>query len=124
MPLIQLWNNRLYESVGVSLFHLGVAFSLLHVMERRYSLLNSPLMVWVGAVSYSLYLWQQVFLNRWSTAPWTAFPLNLVLAFLLAAASYYMVEQPFLKLRGRFSPARVPFVVAPQPSSAVAITGD
>jgi peptidoglycan/LPS O-acetylase OafA/YrhL len=110
IPLAQLWSNRWYESVGFSVFHIGVALSLLHVMMRRYWVLNWAPLIWVGSVSYSLYLWQQPFLNRWSSAPWAAFPLNLALAMLFAAASYYLVEQPFLKLRERRSPKR-PFLV-------------
>jgi peptidoglycan/LPS O-acetylase OafA/YrhL len=111
IPLTQLWSNRFYESVGFTIFQLGAAFSLIHVMERRYWLLNSAPFVWVGSISYSLYLWQQPFLNRWSSAPWAAFPLNLALAVLFAAASYYLVEEPFLKLRELRSPKALPFIV-------------
>jgi peptidoglycan/LPS O-acetylase OafA/YrhL len=110
-PLTQLWSNRFYESLGFTIFQLGVALSLIHVMERRYWLLNSAPFVWVGTISYSLYLWQQPFLNRWSAAPWAAFPLNLALAVLFAAASYYLVEEPFLKLRELRSPKALPFIV-------------
>ncbi len=114
MPLTQFWSNRWYESVGVSVFHLGVALSLLHVVARRYWLLNFAPVVWVGTVSYSLYLWQQPFLNRWSSAPWAAFPLNLSLAVAAAAVSYYLVEKPFLDLRERRSPKpRLHLVRAP-----------
>lgn len=106
VPLTQFWNNRVYETIGFSVFHVGVALSLLHVMERRYAFLNSSPMVWLGEVSYSLYLWQQFFFDRRSSALWAAFPLNVVLALLLAAASYYLVEQPCLKLRDRWAPKR------------------
>jgi peptidoglycan/LPS O-acetylase OafA/YrhL len=110
IPLTQFWSNRVYESIGFSVFHLGVALSLVHVMKRRYRLLNAAPMVWMGSISYSLYLWQQPFLNRWSSGLWAAFPLNLELAVLFAAASFYLVEQPFLKLREQRSPKR-PFLV-------------
>ena len=118
LPLIQFWNSRVYQTIGLSALHLGIALSLRHMMERRYSLLNSPPVMWVGGISYSLYLWQQLFLNRWSISPWAAFPLNLVVSLLLAAASYYLVEQPSLKLRERFSPRRIPFVVSTQIANA------
>jgi peptidoglycan/LPS O-acetylase OafA/YrhL len=111
IPLTQLWSNRFYESVGFTIFQLGAALSLIHIMERRYWILNSAPFVWVGSISYSLYLWQQPFLNRWSSAPWAAFPLNLALAVLFAAASYYLVEEPFLKLRELRSPKALPFIV-------------
>jgi peptidoglycan/LPS O-acetylase OafA/YrhL len=64
--------------------------------------LNARAVVWIGALSYSLYLWQQPFLNRSSQALLNSFPMNLVAAFACAVASYYLIERPFLKLRRRF----------------------
>ena len=53
----------------------------------------------VGVMSYSIYLWQQVFLNRTSDALFTSFPTNIGLVLVLAALSYFAVERPFLRLR-------------------------
>lgn len=61
--------------------------------------LNSRPLVFIGVISYSLYLWQQPFINRDSQAAWTAFPLNIFLAFTLAVMSYYIVERPSLAIR-------------------------
>jgi peptidoglycan/LPS O-acetylase OafA/YrhL len=63
--------------------------------------LNLRPVAFVGVLSYSLYLWQQLFLNRNSTAWINAFPQNLVLAIAAALASYFLLEKPFLKLRTR-----------------------
>lgn len=65
-------------------------------------ILNSKPFEFVGLLSYSLYLWQQPFLNRASHSLVAAFPFNLALASLVALCSYYIVEKPFLKLRKRF----------------------
>jgi len=67
-------------------------------------LLNWRPVVFIGALSYSLYLWQKAFLNpEWPVHAWPAWPaklpMNLVLAFGMAILSYYVVEQPFLKLK-------------------------
>ncbi|MFC5490849.1 acyltransferase family protein [Dokdonella soli] len=62
-------------------------------------LLNLRPVVFIGTLSYSLYLWQQPFLNRHADAPVTAFPLNLALAFAAALLSYFIIERPFLRLR-------------------------
>ena len=71
--------------------------------------LNSRSLIWLGTLSYSLYLWQQPFLNRTAPALLSSFPVNLAAAFLCASASYYLIETPFLKLRRRFrSSAKVP----------------
>ena len=57
--------------------------------------------MWIGTLSYSLYLWQQPFLNRHSDAWFAAFPLNVGLAFAAALVSYYLVERPVLSWRAR-----------------------
>ncbi|HYW77826.1 MAG TPA: acyltransferase [Gammaproteobacteria bacterium] len=63
--------------------------------------LNWKPIAFVGVLSYSLYLWQQPFLDRHSDAWVTAFPQNLVLAFAAALLSYFVVERSFLGLRRR-----------------------
>jgi peptidoglycan/LPS O-acetylase OafA/YrhL len=99
LPLVQLWHSRFYQFAGVTAFHIGVALSIKHITTRRYAVLNLSPVAWLGTISYSLYLWQQPFLDRTSSAWWAAFPWNVVLALLLASASFYLVERPFLSLR-------------------------
>jgi len=111
VPLVQLWSASVYQTIGLSVLHLGIALSIRHVMERRYALLNSGPVMWLGGISYSLFLWQQLFLNRGSSGWWSAFPLNLVLAVSIAAASFYLIEQPFLELRERWTRPRLPRLV-------------
>ena len=58
-------------------------------------------------LSYSLYLWQQPFLNRCGSSVLKHFPLNCPLALDAARASYYAVEKTFLKLKKRSESPRV-----------------
>jgi peptidoglycan/LPS O-acetylase OafA/YrhL len=69
--------------------------------DRVGRVLNSRPFVFVGLISYSIYLWQQVFLNRYAASPSTSFPVNVTLAVVAALASYYLVEGPSLRLRQR-----------------------
>jgi peptidoglycan/LPS O-acetylase OafA/YrhL len=101
LPLLQFFSNRLYVVLGLTVLHLAIALTLDHVIRRRYALLNAPPVVWLGTMSYSLYLWQQPFLNRQWNYSWTAFPANLLLAFLFGCLSHYCVEKPFLAFRER-----------------------
>jgi peptidoglycan/LPS O-acetylase OafA/YrhL len=79
------------------LMHISTAGLLLHLVQRPYSILNVPPVVWLGKVSYSLYLWQQLFAYGTHRRPWYL----VLFALGLASASYYFVEQPMLRLRER-----------------------
>ena len=66
--------------------------------------LNARPLVWIGQMSYSLYLWQQVFCKD-SELLWLGrFPQNIVAAFLVAACSFYLIEAPIAKYRRKFAP--------------------
>jgi peptidoglycan/LPS O-acetylase OafA/YrhL len=79
---------------------LGVV-ALQHAMSRP-AWLEAPALVWVGKISYGLYLWHYVYLR-------TELPLvtALVLSVATAAASWYLVETPIRKLRERLEAPRV-----------------
>jgi peptidoglycan/LPS O-acetylase OafA/YrhL len=62
-------------------------------------MLNLRWIVFLGGLSYSLYLWQQVFLDPHSAAMFTSFPMNIGAALVVAAASFYFVERPALRLK-------------------------
>lgn len=68
--------------------------------------LNHPWAIKLGVMSYSLYLWQQVFLNRRLDHAITAFPLNVILALTCGWLSFRFVELPWLSLRDRIDRKR------------------
>lgn len=56
---------------------------------------------WRGRISYSLYLWQELFLAPGWKHPgawWQQWPANLPVTFALAIASYYFVEKPVIRV--------------------------
>jgi peptidoglycan/LPS O-acetylase OafA/YrhL len=98
--------RALYEGLGKSVIFLGVALGIDMVILRHESpagkLLNSRPLVWLGKLSYSLYLWQQVFLIvKREDQPYAWFPVNLGLAFLCAVVSYYLIERPSIQFGRR-----------------------
>jgi peptidoglycan/LPS O-acetylase OafA/YrhL len=85
------------------LMHLSIAGILLHVVQHPYRILNLRPVVWLGKISYGLYLWQQLFVFGEHARPWY----GVLFALGLAAASHYVVEQPMLRLRDRRSESKV-----------------
>ncbi len=66
-----------------------------------YRFLNCKPMNCLGLLSYSLYLWQQAFMNV--SGQWFGhFPQNVFFIFAAAMLSYYLIEKPFLKLKRKF----------------------
>lgn len=83
--------------------------SLIHVRSGiMYRVLNLPAIAWIGVLSYSLYVWQQLFLYPEGGDGYAAFafqtlPLALWLLTIAAILSYYLIERPFLLLKDRWS---------------------
>ena len=93
--------------LGQTIANLGIALILLGIVRQSGGLigrlLNARPLVTMGTLSYSLYLWQEPFLNFQSTHWVASFPQNLLLAFGAAWLSYRLVERPFLKLKDRLA---------------------
>ena len=70
---------------------------------------------WLGKLSYSLYIWQMLFLVPGERAmPWAqGFPTAFIFIIALASASYYLIERPFIML-GHYNFKRMPEKPAPQ----------
>ena len=94
---------RLSFLFGFSVMNLGIAlcvhWCVVHHHGRIGRVLNAAPFVYVGVLSYSMYLWQQIFLNRESAAVLNQFPANLLLAAAASVLSFYAIERPSLALR-------------------------
>ena len=93
-------------------FPLMVASTMLHPEEWLGRLLETPVFTFFGRISYSLYLWQQLFFIR---RPETSalrhvqgWPADLAGAVVCAVASYYLVEKPLMRLGHRVAPPVTP----------------
>ena len=91
--------------VGQTITNVAIALTIDWCVRRPESapvrFLELRPFVWIGTLSYSLYLWQQPLLNRHSDAFANRFPINLIGAFVLGSLSYYLIEKPVLRLRSR-----------------------
>jgi peptidoglycan/LPS O-acetylase OafA/YrhL len=88
-------------TIGYTLRGALISIVLLYVVRKSISfpgrLLNLGPIRHIGVISYSLYLWQQMF-----TGPHTRlFPLNLMAIGASAELSYWLIERPSFRLRDR-----------------------
>jgi peptidoglycan/LPS O-acetylase OafA/YrhL len=103
LALSVAFGKEWYYVCGQSIANVAIAAAIFWVLRSKRSwltiVLNSRGVVWCGVLSYSLYLWQEPFLNVESTAIYTTFPVNLCLTVAFAIASYAVIERPFLRLK-------------------------
>jgi peptidoglycan/LPS O-acetylase OafA/YrhL len=95
--------GKTIEGIGVALLLLQ---SVLLPNSGVYKLLNTPFLIWIGTLSYSLYIWQQLFsaptqLFGFNPVWWMSFPAWMLTTMAVACASYYFLEKPFMALRAR-----------------------
>ncbi len=90
-----------FGTIANILIAIVMMFSIYGPHGTWYHFLNLKTLNYLGLLSYSLYLWQQLFINR--TTHWiNQFPQNIILTFLCALFSYYIIEKPFLRIKTRF----------------------
>lgn len=79
--------------------------------------LEFPLLRWIGRLSYSLYIWQQLFLAFGETLRpfgfFSRFPINLVSLLVVSCLSYYLLERPMMRLGHSLATARPVVRTAP-----------
>jgi len=117
LPATLLWSALLWwtffgESISrplylsIQMVLIACLLGQLVLAERGWSLtlFRQPSMCYVGKISYSLYLWQQIFLvtkiPNWGVL--RLFPMNVLISFALAVVSYHLIEKPALRLKQRF----------------------
>lgn len=96
-----LESGKFDVDLAPSMIALSLALLVWAAVQRAPRLLETPTFIAIGLGSYSLYLWQEVFLNPHRGEWWAAFPQNLVLVVLFAVFSYRVIERPFLRLKQR-----------------------
>ncbi len=89
------WQTLLALFLFRPLYCFAIAGVVLHVVQTPYLVLNWKPVVWLGQISYSLYLWQEPFCAN----PQMRSGYWVLAALACAIASYYVVERPMLRLR-------------------------
>jgi peptidoglycan/LPS O-acetylase OafA/YrhL len=104
-----LWGEAVTHVWYLTVQMILAALILVHLLLSRetayLAAFSHPVAGWFGRISYSWYLWQQLF-TAFSTPTWHGlriFPFNLIASLLIAVASYKWIERPFLRLKDRVS---------------------
>jgi peptidoglycan/LPS O-acetylase OafA/YrhL len=141
-----LWLFVLLALVGLEMVHpiftplaLNILFpclllsTVIHPASILGRLLEWKPLRWIGALSYSMYLWQQLFLQpralagsieaRSGFAHLQVWPWNVVLILATASTSYYLLEQPAIRLGHQLARSLVRRSVAAAPPTELAPAG-
>jgi peptidoglycan/LPS O-acetylase OafA/YrhL len=105
-----LFHNYQLPFIGVIISPIFTSLLVLSVIYYRkcliFNFLNLKPIIYIGTLSYSLYIWQQIFVYD---QPWGhsfryghSLILNIVLLVITAMISYHLYEKPILKLKERF----------------------
>lgn len=114
-PFLVLKFRGMYDlTVGMTLTNIGISSLLLFSIYKQNSwhrFLNLKFIATVGVLSYSIYIWQQLFLFtdvKWlfidigSTRFYlNRFPQNIFFVILISCLSYYLYEKRILKYKNR-----------------------
>jgi peptidoglycan/LPS O-acetylase OafA/YrhL len=93
------------QAIGIPVVLL---FTVLHFRSPLGVVLEARPLAWLGRISYSVYLWQQLFLV-WNGAgttllfPLQRWPVNIATVLVVAAASYYLIEKSCIRLGSRLA---------------------
>lgn len=100
-----LWRIHSLSRVPLAVMTLLIGLWIFRCVETPENmigkLLNSRPLSTIGVLSYSLYVWQEMFLI-YSPGTRTVIPWNLMATLGVAVVSYNLVEQPFLQFKSRF----------------------
>ncbi|MBK8725011.1 MAG: acyltransferase [Holophagaceae bacterium] len=105
--------SALTEAMVPTIQAVTVMIALWVTVERRTGLLfhalNARPVAWLGTLSYSLYVWQQLFVSHFAGPRlgglfFYDWRLWWLAALLTACTSYYLVEKPILGLKDRLLP--------------------
>jgi peptidoglycan/LPS O-acetylase OafA/YrhL len=105
-PLLDMYGGGAYGlPFGLTLRSLCVVFIIAWLGRNPGSwpakFLNTAPMRAIGVLSYSLYIWQELFMGKGYHTFSNSFIVSMAAALAAACVSYFLMEKPFLELRRR-----------------------
>jgi peptidoglycan/LPS O-acetylase OafA/YrhL len=104
------WNDFAMAYYGFIVVAVLAAILVLDLMTASSvwlkNLLSQRWLVWIGSISYGVYLWHYVVdrvMSEMGFRGATVLTFGTLITFAIASASYYAIEKPILRLKKRFS---------------------
>ncbi|MFN2501635.1 MAG: acyltransferase family protein [Pyrinomonadaceae bacterium] len=106
------WDSSIY-AYGLPIINLSTAFVIAYAVTSRPAwLANNKPLVWIGRISYGLYLWHHLIFivvrQRVTDSPWGILVVGSLVSISCAALSFYLLERPCLRLKARFVTGKPP----------------
>lgn len=93
---LKLFANHSFYSLIIGVL---IIVNIQPAEDYFYRFLNNKFVVKIGVISYSIYIWQQLFSS--GIIPFPSY-VNFGLVFVIALLSYHFLETPFLQLKKKF----------------------
>ncbi len=111
LPVFEFSKPEYRYTIGFTIQALAIAFAICQLLvlhtETPWRFLDTRPMRYLGSLSYGMYLYHlwglSIGRHPSASSPWLEFPLGLAVTIALAAASYYLIEQPAVILKRRFA---------------------
>jgi peptidoglycan/LPS O-acetylase OafA/YrhL len=104
-PLFEAKYKGLWFTVVLPLEQIAICVMMLWLIEhpggRIGKVFNSRPVVHLGVISYSLYIWQQLFCRPINSFFVGTLPWSILFSLIAAELSYHLIEQPVLRWRNR-----------------------
>jgi peptidoglycan/LPS O-acetylase OafA/YrhL len=112
--------GRTFISIGALLIVACVAY---FPESLPAMILSWPPLVWIGKISYTVYLWQQMFLVATPGISETPlpFPADLICVFAISTVTYYLYESPIRRFGRRITEAPGGPSVAAEPATTLSL---
>jgi peptidoglycan/LPS O-acetylase OafA/YrhL len=126
------WDSVATQSVGLTVIAIASALLIFSSFESKLigRFLSTPALVFTGKISYGWYLWHWPLMllatfriERHGWIEVFVLAASIVLSYVMAVASYFLIELPFLRLKKKYSGAETAPAVAYSGSAGCNITG-
>jgi peptidoglycan/LPS O-acetylase OafA/YrhL len=104
---LELHHSRFDHVLLISVYPILIASTMLHPGSWTTRFLELAPVRFIGRISFSLYLWQELFFHRYETPATHSFQSHVIFCwggvFGCAIASYYLIEQPMVRYGHRIA---------------------